>query len=588
MNTAVNLFVPIKSANVAHCFAHGCILPSSLYTNRLPDLQNQAEIAIILSHSKWVKGSDCSLEVVLTWSEFNKLEKLDEDKNFLLMHGFLPVSRIKRVYFLDEKQKNTTLWNINSGAAFLPEELVTVDSGGATKLVPEPRLRTIGTGPIKDDIQRHAKFYGHVLGGIALMNIAAFDGHTYSSQYLSILSLLSKPIHEQCSMAQDQMGLPLSRKYHGTIIKDGGEWERWRTLIYQKITVEEVERLAKGENFKPPKKLGQFQLDSRWSNPYLYDLAVMATYGDGKAKNVDNLVSDIVAGKIPSEAREEVALLFGLNYGYARLHNRYRMAKIEKDIKFRLTSKLDYYVIESVYQLSQNAKGGSGSFEYLDDWIPVAKPKPSTSDCFYVLDTCFESQQKPNFLSASYIQLIASKANAKPILDLLIEIERQWKPPHWELNMNMVVRYMEGILRAPLNQFVTNLLQDIKVDFQQTLPGRVQSHESKLEAENLKIQLELEEYMKKCSELEAQLHAANPPEVQKTHENIYQISEPKVYCVAENEPMPFVSSTQTTDSYDRMKDKELKLCAKDLGLKNYSKLRRQELIKLLRSNPKLL
>lgn len=588
MKTVVNLFVPIKSANLAHCFAHGCILPSSLYTNRLSDHQNQADNAILLSLNKWVKGSDCSMEVVLTLSEFEKLEKAGEDRGFLLMHGFLPVSRIKKVHFLDERQKNTTVWNINNGAAFLPEHLVTVDNEGGLSFVPEPRLRSRKMDPTKDDTKRHAKFFCHVLGGIALMNIGAPDGQTYSSHYLSILSLLSNPIREQCSKAQFQHGLMLSRKYHGTIIKDGGEWERWRNLIYQRITVEQVEQLAKDEDFRPPKKLGQFQLDSRWGNPFLYNFAVIATYGDGNAKSVDNLVSDIVAGKIPAEAREEVALLFGLNYGYARLQNSYRLAGIEKDIKFRLRSKLDYYIIESVYQLSQNAKGGSGSFEYLDDWIPQAKPIAGNTDCVYVLDTCFQFQKKRTFLSQSHIQSILVKANSKPIQDLLLDLEKKSKRDFWDLNLEKARSHFEEILRAPLDQFVTDLLNAIVPDIEKELASRMLSQESKFEAENNKIRLELEEYKKKCAELETLLNTTKQLEVQQPPPIVYQTPEPKVFGIAENESIPLIPSSQETDSYESMTEKELRACAKGLGLKNYSKLKRTELIQLLRSNPKLL
>lgn len=69
--------------------------------------------------------------------------------------------------------------------------------------------------------------------------------------------------------------------------------------------------------------------------------------------------------KLEPTKREEIALIFGLNSGYDNLRNFYKLKGREFYVKFDFESKLDYYIVETLYQHSNHLK--SSNFQYIDD-----------------------------------------------------------------------------------------------------------------------------------------------------------------------------------------------------------------------------
>ena len=120
-----SFYIPINSGSLAHYFSKAIILPAKYFTNKPEDIQNRFADSLLLSESKWVGNCDCSIEIVLTDSEAKELAKVSD--RFYLYNTPIPISRVKSVVFLDAKQKETTIWNINSGAAFVPDGLVSVE-----------------------------------------------------------------------------------------------------------------------------------------------------------------------------------------------------------------------------------------------------------------------------------------------------------------------------------------------------------------------------------------------------------------------------------------------------------------------------
>ena len=119
-------YIPINSGSLPHYLSKALILPSKYLPNKPEDIQNKIEHSILLSKKQWVKNSDCSIEIVLTTDEVKVSYNLTD--NFLQLNLPLPISRIKKIYFLDEKQMETTVWNINNGAAFIPQHLIATAS----------------------------------------------------------------------------------------------------------------------------------------------------------------------------------------------------------------------------------------------------------------------------------------------------------------------------------------------------------------------------------------------------------------------------------------------------------------------------
>ena len=90
-------YYPISSTSLASIFGQACILPTSLYKNRIPDIQSKYENFILLTDKFGVLGSDCCIEIMLTKEEAESL--IDIKGSFFFYEKALPISRIRKIYF---------------------------------------------------------------------------------------------------------------------------------------------------------------------------------------------------------------------------------------------------------------------------------------------------------------------------------------------------------------------------------------------------------------------------------------------------------------------------------------------------------
>jgi hypothetical protein len=84
-----SFYIPINSGSLAHYFSKAIILPAKYFTNKPDDIQNRFANSLLLSESKWVRNSDCSIEVVLTDTEVKDLSKVSE--HFFLYNTPIPI-----------------------------------------------------------------------------------------------------------------------------------------------------------------------------------------------------------------------------------------------------------------------------------------------------------------------------------------------------------------------------------------------------------------------------------------------------------------------------------------------------------------
>ena len=78
MNTT--FYIPINSNSLAHYFSKALILPSEYFQNKPEDIQNRLEHSILLSKNKWVKNSDCSIEVIVKADEQKEIKDYHSTK----------------------------------------------------------------------------------------------------------------------------------------------------------------------------------------------------------------------------------------------------------------------------------------------------------------------------------------------------------------------------------------------------------------------------------------------------------------------------------------------------------------------------
>ena len=132
--------------------------------------------------------------VVLSEKELNKVENLKD--NFFLADLILPISRVKTIYFKNAEQAKKTVWNIESGAAFLPDELVKIDNNSRTTFTGNlSNLRIESPEPTVKNEEKVILF-DRLMGGFALMQIGGEDWQDYCENYIATLSLLNQKILE--------------------------------------------------------------------------------------------------------------------------------------------------------------------------------------------------------------------------------------------------------------------------------------------------------------------------------------------------------------------------------------------------------
>jgi hypothetical protein len=384
-------YIQISSTSLSHYILRGCILPSVYIENKIPDFQDKAKEGLILSNKKWNKDNDCTIEVIITDDEYNKFNSINSD--YYYYNNVIPISRITNIFFLTKEQADTTIWNINNGAGFIPSKLIKLEKNKKTI---GSIIRNINNFPNKD-LSKKIKSYDLLLGGFAFMKLGTNDPSddllNYSENYISTLSYFNDIIKSEFLKS----GQKISTKYYPLFNNNqNSDIEHYKKFLGKDINLELLESIAESENFKIETKFGRIKNSSIPINSILYTLSFLASYGSNKEKSIDNFVSDIIKGEINETKIEEITLLFGLNTGYSLLRNSYSSLKHTRKIKFDLENKLDYYTIESIYQYAFNNKTSS-NFSFLNHFkfINLTKPEPLFKYFSYkVFDTTIVAKKK--------------------------------------------------------------------------------------------------------------------------------------------------------------------------------------------------
>ncbi|MCB0536499.1 MAG: hypothetical protein KDE33_03125 [Bacteroidetes bacterium] len=581
-----SFYIPINSGSLAHYFSKAIILPAKYFTNKPEDIQNRFSDSLLLSESKWVRNCDCSIEIVLTDAEAKELAKVSDC--FYLYNTPIPISRVKSVVFLDAKQKETTIWNINSGAAFVPDGIVSVEKNRDIDILSDTEIEAgndfKSTAEVSDKIKR----FDIILGGFAFMRLGGKSFMNYSENYFSTLSYFNKLVEEQTLNAAKDKGLKFSNKYIGLFSRQESEWSKWQQYIYQNLDAQEIEALAEKEGIRVEKKLGLLKIDSINPSSHLYELAILATYGDRKNKSADNLVTDLSNGTIAPEKVEDVSILFGLNNGYSKLRNKYKGAVKDNNVKFTLETKLDYYIIESIYQFVFNGSKSNYTFNYIDSWCPSSKYKPNVKDyeTLKILDTVIIAKKKQTPL-----ELFLENYSAE-IYSTIVRSINQWLPPFAKSDEKEAMQFFEKQLRNALTVAVESLQKRIETECEANYDLQKQEAVESYQKEIEKLWAEISSLKEENAQLKKGVsstsYSEQPPEqVHKedsSFQNIVEVNNDHTSVV--QEPAAFEES----DNYSSLSITDLKKVAKQRGisettLKGFKKENRLELIALIKKTP---
>lgn len=516
-------YIPINSGSLAHYLSKALILPSRYLPNKPEDIQNKIEQSILLSKKQWVKNSDCSIEIVLTTDEVKVSNNLTD--NFLQLNLPLPISRIRKIYFLDEKQMETTVWNINNGAAFIPQHLIALASKANIEFVDDNFISNETSINSNGEIEKKINRFDTALGGFAFMKVSGKNFGTitseFSENYFITLSSFNKIIEEQTIKAEKEKDLHFSRKYLGLFTSNSSEWSKWHPYIYKNIDLQDVEEIAEKEGLKIEKKYGLLNIDSINKESHLYDIAILATYGDRKNKSIDDLINSLHNGSISENKNEDIAILFGLNTGYTKFRNKYKSNIKEFNVKFKLDSKLDYYTIESIYQFSFHNNRSNGKFEFIDklNFPKTENTKVIGFETYSILDKTVIAKKKQTPLE----QFLGKYANG--IYEKLSNSAKQLIPTYADFDSEKANNHFKELLNDKFISALQQYEKSVTAECEETFREEKQMYEDKIlflqnEINNLKKSVAVETKPKEQIE-EKELSVVNEPAISSQKEEDY-------------------------------------------------------------------
>lgn len=483
--------------NLAHYLSSGIIAPANYIQNiGQEDLQSKFNNNLLLSSSKFTTESNCAIEIV--FDEKEEIPKKISD-NFFLFNMPIPISRIKGIYFTDKLQKTNTVFDIRSGAAFIPDSLLNLSE---EKAITIDELENLVSKPTQVDWKAYLNKFDKIMGGFALMKIGKEDYQNYPTHYFKTLGNINKVFDQ---ILYDQ-GITIKNKFEWAF-SDNGEFKKFKDTIYSDITSEVVEKYASNDNIKIETKNGLIQIDKIPENKSTYFVSILDNYGPGKRKQSDSFISDLVSGNFNEKSKEGLSLIFGLNKGYSSFRNKYKTENFEAFIKFKLDSRIDYYTIESIYQFVFNDKSQSASYLYLDNWCNKADDEgiiKSKFETYQVLDKTIILKKKEDF----FIELFRTSMEKRDrLFEIISKNLSKSLPKFLPLDTNLFKEH----LQSEYEQFFKEYSQFV---FSETSKKLVSEHESETKIYKNKIagllnQLEvkqntIEELEKKIQDINSQ------------------------------------------------------------------------------------
>jgi len=485
-------YIPIASKNLPHYLVSGIIVPAKYIDNRNPDIQDYNKDSILLSSFKFTEQSNCAIEIVLNQKE-ESIEKISE--NFYLFNMPLPISRIKSIYFQKNEQKVQTLFNIQSGIAFLPENLVKISDEIEISSLELDGIKSIQT---KIDYQVLIEKFDKLMGGISVMNTAREVYQNYSTHFVATLG----NINAHFNVLLKNQGIQISNQFEFAFNEDGKFRDLYQT-IFSETNLEIVQTFARKEGLNIETKNGVIQLDKIPEGKQTYYVAILENFGAGKRKQLDSFISELISGNLDEKRKEGIALIFGLNKGYKAFRNKYKTANFEVDVKFHLDSQLDYYVIESIFQYVFNKKNNVSSFSYIDNWCNKAsQAKLNFSDykTYKILDTRMIYKKKLDFFE-DYYQSFSQARNK--VFSAIAEKIKSILPGFMSLDIEKATAYFDLQLSKPLKDFATDIISSMQetIDSQENSINNLESSLQEKNKETEVLKNEISELKQKNAEL---------------------------------------------------------------------------------------
>ncbi len=393
----MSYFLPINSMCLAHYFGCACIKPAKYFDNKPKDLQDRYNEYLLLTSNLGTQETDCCVELYLSADEEKDIVKLSD--SWFLFKSFLPISRVKRIYFSSKEQKDTTITNITMSTAFVPERMLCKSKKFATEGTSE---LSIPDGTEALDLTEQITKYDRFLGALALMRVGRETYMNVSENYVDTLSFFNDEIRKQLTSRGK-----INNKYTGLFSEKGEYFPKLLPYLMKIVEEKDVEKIARNEGQSIKRNHVTKVIDLLELTNGTYIIAFLYTFGVGgesrKKKIDDAIISNFHADGIKAERAEVLALCYGYNRGYSVFNNLYGLSPYDRvDVKFRLEDKLELYAIESVFSYIIGNHQTSGKIEHIDKWIPSKKFGKLHANEYVILDTKIIGKKKPKVLSQEW------------------------------------------------------------------------------------------------------------------------------------------------------------------------------------------
>lgn len=552
MEKATKFYIHTESDTLAHYLVRGIFCPSRFLSNKNRDIQDQYETFLLLSDKQWNADSDCSIEVTLIEEDIAKLIQLQD--HYFVYADCLPISRLRKIHFADKKKAENVIWNINQGAAFVPEWAISYEYKSKQETVKLKGKNNFPETYSEQNLKTKMERYDRLMGGLAFMKIGILNSKfrelDITTDYLSATAYFNSYITNQVENEKISINTNIQNVFSG---KD----EIFKYLA-KSISIDDVNELGKKEKQKVQKQFNAIKFESIDPKSLTYKLAILHTYGKGKVKSDNDLVSGLLSSTATTLV-EELALIFGLHTGYTALRNSYSNKSDKVDVKFKLNSKLEYYLIESLFNYAFKEHKISSKFEFLEN-IAQANPGVKSITKFNYISLLGESY--------AYEKQEEFTLEKDSLTSLLLDTIKSWcQKNNAQCEEEQLLTKLSKSIIPEIRTTITSIKKDVKIETPVS-PTSNPDNASKIENEVLPQKETLKSNNKQ------------------NENKISSVNEPTLFTDLQSADIEQSTDNDNDFTFAKLGKYsflDLKALCKEKGYKGYSKFNKEDLIKFILS-----
>jgi hypothetical protein len=385
-------YIQLHVSNIYDCFMSGIITPSAYIENRTRnDIQSRFADHLLISkgYVNFYDTTQCLLEVV-----FKPEELLNEvlNDNIFLFNRPIPITRIKRIVVSDKQVKEKVINTaLTQDVGRIPETLFSYFESVKYDKFDIIESDFLKQNEAKDLIQKQLIIFDKILGLFAFIK----NQQLYYSQLTRIFSNYSEHFLEAFSIINNEIEIKFSKYIRPEFIKsfqklfdfknnevstpssylvnylfsnaliDNAFLDKFFNLFSdtvqdKKNQLLDLKKTLQGSIGKKSALRPLLEISK-----IFYHVAYLYLYGK-KGSNDKEILKNTLKEELDYNQSEFTLSLLGLYYGYKQLRpsetirfEEYNLEKklgTEYDVKFNLNTRLDYMLIESIYEFIFNQK----------------------------------------------------------------------------------------------------------------------------------------------------------------------------------------------------------------------------------------